>query len=328
MPEGKVADEPGGPDNLIVVDFAKRGQRPPASASHTDTPQARSTEGLYTVHDVAGMFGYTPARLRYWDTTGLLKPSAEVDERRYYTFVDLVGVRVVKELLGQGVGLRKVRAAVKALATRAERPLSELRVQADGQRVVVADQQGRYEPTTGQGVLDFSVQALGAEVVELVRVTEAAKKRAYEYYLRACQLDEDEETFDQAEALYRKALTLDPTLANALTNLGNLCYRRSELDQAERYYREALTLDRTQPEAHYDLGLIHFERGELRDAIARFESALQSDPSFADAHFNLAMAYEQNQQSDKARPHWSTYIRLEPVGPWTDVAHEHLRENR
>ena len=47
-------------------------------------------------------------------------------------------------------------------------------------------------------------------------------------YLEGCRLDEDEATLDRAEACYRRAITLDPALANALTNLGNLRFRRGD----------------------------------------------------------------------------------------------------
>ena len=69
------------------------------------------------------------------------------------------------------------------------------------------------------------------------------RARAYEYYLEGCRYDENERTFDEAEEAYQKALELDPTLSNALTNLGNLEYRRGgQLDSAEIYYRKALDM--------------------------------------------------------------------------------------
>ena len=321
------------PQNVIHIDFQQgvRGDVPEhkSSAATQGLPRpADPMAGLYGVQDVARLFSYKPARIRYWDKSGLLKPSAEVDGKCYYTFQDLIGLRAAKGLLEQGIGIREVRRAVDSLRDalpKVARPLTELRVVADGKTIVVRDNEGAYEPTTGQATLDFQVHALQAEVFRLIHVSEDARKTAYEYYLDACQLDEDEATMDRAEALYRKALTLDPGLSNALTNLGNLCYRRAQIEQAERYYREALELDPTQPEAQYDLGLIHFERGQTNEAIDRFVAALDSDPSFADAHFNLAMAYEQAGRSGDARPHWQMYVRIEPVGPWTEIAEEHLK---
>jgi tetratricopeptide (TPR) repeat protein len=122
-------------------------------------------------------------------------------------------------------------------------------------------------------------------------------------------------------------LSLDPTLSNALTNLGNLAYRRDQLEDAERYYRRALECDAEQPEALYNLGFLHFERDEIGEAIFLFREALESDPAFADAHFNLAMALEEHGDREAALPHWEHYLALEPEGSWADIAEEHLRES-
>ena len=205
-------------------------------------------------------------------------------------------------------------------------PLSELRVVADGQTVVVQDEAGAYEPTTGQAVLDFRIDALASDVVRLLHFDHDDRARAYEHYLEGCRFDEDEQTFDQAEQAYEKALSLDPTLSNALTNLGNLEYRRQQPEAAEQYYRQALGSDPEQPEALYNLGFLCFERDEVDEAIELFREALRSDPSFADAHFNLAMALEERGERAAAQTHWQQYLTLEPSGSWADIAKNHLND--
>jgi tetratricopeptide (TPR) repeat protein len=150
-------------------------------------------------------------------------------------------------------------------------------------------------------------------------------RRAYEAYLEGCKLDEDESTFDAAEAAYRRAIQLDPTLANAFTNLGNLMFKRDRLAEAERFYASALKLDPEQPEAHYNHGFLAFERGDVPAAVESFERALLSDPGFADAHFNLAMALQELGNTDAARPHWETYLQLDPDSQWADIARRQLR---
>ena len=138
------------------------------------------------------------------------------------------------------------------------------------------------------------------DVIRLLHFDHDDRSRAYEHYLEGCRFDEDEQTYDQAEQAYQKALSLDPTLSNALTNLGNLEYRRDHLDVAEQYYRRALECDPEQPEALYNLGFLHFERDEVDEAVFMFRNALKSDPSFADAHFNLAMALEERGEREAA----------------------------
>ena len=321
-------------DNVIRVGFGADGKlsrtaSPEPAPSQPAPPRSDPRDGLYTVPEVARLFGYKPSRLRYWHRSGLLSPSARVAGRNYYTFQDLVGVRAAKGLLEQGVPLQKVRRSVESLREafpKTAQPLSELRVLADGRTVLVQDAAGTYEPTTGQAVLDFRIDGLESDVIRLLHFDHDDRSRAYEHYLEGCRFDEDEETYDQAEQAYQKALSLDPTLSTALTNLGNLEYRRDQTEAAESYYRRALESDPEQPEALYNLGFLCFERDEVDEAVVLFRAALQSDPSFADAQFNLAMVLEEKGERAAARPHWERYLALEPEGSWADIAEKHLQK--
>jgi tetratricopeptide (TPR) repeat protein len=243
----------------------------------------------------------------------------------------LIGLRAAKTLMDGGVPLQRVRksvASLRALLPKVTRPLNELRVVADGNSVVVKDAQGQFDPHTGQAVFDFNVSQLRDDVVRTLdrhQELSADRRSAYELYLEGCRLDEDEATFSQAEQAYLRALELDPGLANAFTNLGNVRFRRGFMDEAEVYYRKALSIDENQPEAYYNLGFLYYERGEARAAVSCFERAVAADPAFADAHFNLAMALEESGERSGARKHWQVYLQLEPYGAWAEVARRHLK---
>jgi tetratricopeptide (TPR) repeat protein len=227
------------------------------------------------------------------------------------------------------VRLRDVSRAMTALKKslpRVARPLAELRIVSDGRSIVVRTQDGDFEPLSGQMMLDFEVQDLRDDVVRILRPS-AGRDRArtaYELYLRASELDENSDTMEEAESLYRRALELDPWLTIAYTNLGNICFRRQDIEGAEKLYKKALDIDQKQPEAQYNLGYVMLERGKADEAIPLFRGAIEADPKFADAYFNLAMAYEQIGEAEKARPFWSSYIQLEPSGTWTEIAKRHL----
>jgi tetratricopeptide (TPR) repeat protein len=330
-------------DNIIHVTFERDGNvRRQKKARHDDGATAERRRpakddplaDLYSRREVSRLFGLTDNQLKYWDTSGFIQPSGRAGDKRYYTFQDLISVRAAKGLTDQGVPLRKVRRSVEALRQalpKVVRPLQELRVVADGTTVLVRDENGAFEPLTGQLVLDFRVDSLRQDVVRVLRRNEPSpdkRRTAYEHYLEGCRLDEDESTFDRAEEEYLAAVRLDPSLANALTNLGNLRYRRGSGEEAEQLYRQALAIDPTQPEAGYNLGFLAYEGGDIEAAADHFERALTHDPSFADAHFNLAMAFEELGRHAEARPHWETYVELEPSGPWAEIARRHLRHPR
>jgi tetratricopeptide (TPR) repeat protein len=305
--------------------------RAPEDAAETEhDPDRDPMGGVFSLRDAAKLFRLSESRLRYWEKNDFIVRSCERAGRRYYTFQDLIGIRAARELLDEGVAARNVHKNLRALREslpRLARPLSSLRIVADGQSLVVRDDRGSYEPLTGQLVLDFAVTQLRDEVVRVLKRSgqENDHRRAYEAYLEGCRLDEDENSYEAAEAAYRRAIALDPTLANALTNLGNLMFKRERLEEAERLYVNALKLDSEQPEAHYNLGFLRFERGDAQGAIASFEQALASDPSFADAHFNLAMALQELGRPEDARPHWETYLKLDQDSQWAEIARRHLR---
>ncbi len=320
-----------GDDNVIHVHFGPGGGRlppPPDSAPEAEPLSREPVTDLFSAREVAKLLGLTEARLRTLDRKAIVSPSGEKSGRRAYTFQDLIALRATL-MLSKDVGIRDVARAIGALRQtlpRVTRPLHELRIVSDGRRVVVRAQEGAFEPLTGQLVMDFDVGALRSDVVRVLRpdTPSAQARTAYELYVRASTLDEDPSTYDEAEALYRKSVELDPQLSIAHTNLGNILFRRGDDRGAEAAYRKAISIDEHQPEAHYNLGYVMLERGDAAGAAEHFENALSRDPRFADAHFNLAMAYEQLEERGKARVHWRRYLELEPHGTWADIARKHL----
>lgn len=323
----------GESDKVIHVAFGPGGGRisgPPAPEFGPEPPPTKEpVSDLFTSSEVARLLGISASRLRTLDRAGIAPPTGRRRGRRAYTFSDIIALRAARDLLERKVRLRDVARAIENIRgalPKVTRPLAELRIVSDGKAVVVRSAAGSFEPLTGQMVLDFDVKQLRDDVVRVLRprVGRERARTAYDLYMRASQLDEDPETMDEAEALYRRALELDPWLAIAYTNLGNICFRRADEDQAEVLYKKALQLDGRQPEAQYNLGYVMLERGRAAEAIAYFRGAIESDPRFADAWYNLAMAYEQVGEPTRARPCWRKYLELEPTGTWAEIARKHL----
>jgi tetratricopeptide (TPR) repeat protein len=324
-------------ETVIHVAFGKGGgrldQREPPTATRSSNASATLSRepltDLFTRNEIARLLGVTAGRLRTLDKAGIVSPTGRRRGRRAYTFADLIALRAAQSLLDQKARLRDVSRAVAALREtlpKVTRPLVELRVVSDGRNLVVRNHNGYFEPLTGQMVLDLEVKSLRDDVVRVLRPS-AGRERArtaYELYLRASELDEDPATMDEAERLYQQATRLDPWLAIAYTNLGNIRFRRRDPEQAEALYRKALGIDSKQPEAQYNLGYVMLERGCPEASIPLFLGAIEADPKFADAYFNLAMAYEQIGAAPHARPYWERYIALEPHGTWTEIAKRHL----
>ena len=67
----------------------------------------------FRTSEVAKLTGLTPRQLDHWDRTGLFRPSlAQAEGRgsaRFYSFLDVVQLRVVKKLLDAGLSTKKLR---------------------------------------------------------------------------------------------------------------------------------------------------------------------------------------------------------------------------
>jgi DNA-binding transcriptional MerR regulator len=113
--------------------------------------------------ETARILGMREERIRELVRRGLGRP--ERRGRRYaFSFQDLVILRAAHTLIEQDVPAARVARALAALAEAlpADRPLSGLRIRADGRGVVVRDEGTEWDPETGQTVLDFGIDELTA----------------------------------------------------------------------------------------------------------------------------------------------------------------------
>ena len=291
----------------------------------------RTMSETFSWREVSRLFEISEGRLRYWDRSGFLSPSGHDGRSRCFTFQDLVCVRSAKALLEGGVSVQRARKIVTSLKEKlplGPHPLGRLRIRGDARNIVVVEDDREFEAASGQLLIDFSVRSLEESVVaELPSHKKGRESRtAYEWYLEGCRLDEDQDTLAKAEEAYHRAIHLDPKLANAYTNLGNLRYRAGASEDAKILYAKAIEVDAGQPEAHYNLGFLEFEDGDLDQAKESFERAVSLDPTFADAHFNLAMTLYRLDIEKDAREHWRRYLALDPEGPWAEIARKRLSE--
>jgi phosphate/sulfate permease/TPR repeat protein len=147
-----------------------------------------------------------------------------------------------------------------------------------------------------------------------------------EMFVRACALDESEETMPEAIELYRRILAIRPRHASAMLNLGSIYYRQREFALAEQFYRLATEADTNYALAFFDLGNALDELKRLDEAIAAYQRAIALVPNYADAHFNLARTFERQGNRRQALRHWLTYVRLDPVSTWANIAKRNVKK--
>lgn len=270
----------------------------------------------YTAADVAQLVGLSPARLRGLVRDGLLQPRCGRRGELRFSFQDLVLLRAAHGLLAAHLSPRRVHEALRRLRDQLPRgrSLAQVRIAAEGSRVVVRDGGEAWEPASGQALLDFEVRELVREAAPLVQKQVAEARR------REAELDADDwfdlgldlEATDASEAVaaYRRTLALEPAHFDAHLNLGRLLHEAGDVAAAERHYRRAEALRPDDATAAFNLGVALEDRRRLADAAAAYQRAIAADPRYADAHFNLSGVLEKLGRKQAALRHLKTYRQL------------------
>jgi len=119
-------------------------------------------------------------------------------------------------------------------------------------------------------------------------------------------------SFDEAVALFRMALTVDPennatrqALASTLIQMGELTAAVQELEQVLEREPDGLA-------AHYNLGTVLAQQGHTTQAIDHLTQAIEIDPEFEDGHINLAVLLAQQGQIEAAELHYAKALAVDP----------------
>ncbi|MCQ8104855.1 tetratricopeptide repeat protein [Methylomonas sp. SURF-2] len=107
-----------------------------------------------------------------------------------------------------------------------------------------------------------------------------------------------------AEQCYRKALALHDD-AKGHFNLGTTLYGQGEHAAAMTEFREALRLDPQMADAWNDIGEIYRDQGDMEAAVRSYRQALQTQPSHARANYNLGECYCLGGQLEQAVPYFA-----------------------
>jgi DNA-binding transcriptional MerR regulator len=275
--------------------------RPPAAPASFDTQQA------------ARIVGLPAGRLRQCVRAGLIEPQRDGRGRLRFDFVDLVLLRTTR-LLGQRVPLRKIGAVLESLRRQiGDRPLTKLSVYADGRRVVAWDGTSRWQPDSGQFLLNFDAEGVMKRAATVAKLPPAKRGKlpglsSDQWCDLAMEIEESSPL--EARAAYHHAIDLDPGNVIARINLGRLLHAEANLVGAEAHFREAVRCDPSCALAWYNLGVVLEDLERTDDALPCYEHALHADAALADAHWNLSLLYERAGRHRDALRHLALYRKL------------------
>lgn len=267
--------------------------------------------GDYSPADLCRILGLTDAQLRACLRTALL-PGPRTTPPCTYSFQNLVLLRTAKGLTEAGVSSRHIRKVLERLLPQLGegQALTSLKIYASGKRVVVWDGESRWQPDSGQFVLNFDTAQMLPPVPLPARhdVQSSPSEAARRWFDRAIALEPDSP--EEAYRAYEEALRLYPGLVDAQINLGLLHHNAGHLAEAEGWYRRALEQDPTRALTHFNLGVVLEDQQKRKDALAAYEEAVRLAPDFREAHCNLAQLYETLGRQRDALRHYATAKRL------------------
>jgi tetratricopeptide (TPR) repeat protein len=125
----------------------------------------------------------------------------------------------------------------------------------------------------------------------------------------------------EAVALYDDLLRRQPQSPKLWNERGVALHQQGRFADAEASYRRALTVEATYAIAHNNLGVSLYHRGSVDDARAEFYAALAAKPGFTKARLNLALLLSRGKRYGLALDEFRQVLETEPEQPvaWNGI---------
>uniref|UniRef100_A0A3Q4HE45 Protein O-mannosyl-transferase TMTC3 n=1 Tax=Neolamprologus brichardi TaxID=32507 RepID=A0A3Q4HE45_NEOBR len=120
---------------------------------------------------------------------------------------------------------------------------------------------------------------------------------------------------EEADQLYRQAISMRPDFKQAYISRGELLLKMNKLTEARDAYLRALELDRTNADLWYNLAIVYIEMKDPSEALKNFNHALELNPRHKLALFNSALLMQESGEPKfwpEANRRFLTYVEEEP----------------
>src|SRR5947208_3221284 len=171
----------------------------------------------FTVREVSAMLGLSPSQIRAYAARGVLRPERGERGELRFGFEDLVILRTAGEL-AEKVTERRVRRVLRHLREHLadEKSLTGVRLEADGNHVLVREGENVWNAESGQELFDFEVAAARHNLA----TQQPSNPTAEDWFELALDLEETGPA--DAKAAYQRAINLDPHPLHAQGHLARL----------------------------------------------------------------------------------------------------------
>ncbi|NMC00640.1 MAG: tetratricopeptide repeat protein [Thermoanaerobaculaceae bacterium] len=152
-------------------------------------------------------------------------------------------------------------------------------------------------------------------VLEILLSLEPTRYVAAEVFNYLGYLFSLDNRYQEGQSCLERALRMNPNLAEAWYNLGNIVFHQKQLEEALACYERAATSDPKMASAYTQIGLTLLEMGKICNADKPFLKALEIDPSEYFAHLGLSEFYRRAKDSAKALKYAEMAVNIEPSDP-------------
>lgn len=132
---------------------------------------------IYPTNLVRKLTGATLNQVKYWVRINLVSPERD-GKSSFYSFKDIVILRVLVSLRKNGLSLQKVREGIENLSRMLpnDEPLSRLIIFTNGIDMIVVEKGKYFSAITRQHYFRFDTEQIGAEIINLQKSDSAFLK--------------------------------------------------------------------------------------------------------------------------------------------------------
>jgi len=128
--------------------------------------------------------------------------------------------------------------------------------------------------------------------------------------------------FSESIFYNQQCVRVDPSYAEAFSNLGNALKELGDLHASTQFYLKAIKLKPRFGDAYNNLASVYLQLGDIANALDTYHMAITLNPTLVDAHSNMGNLYKASGDAENAKKYYLEAIRIRPdfAIAWNNLA--------